>query len=58
MEDFVKITFLDKVDWARLPAHALLLSIVELLIVHGSALLRLCHGCLLNGLDAFSQECL
>ena len=48
-EDFVKITFLDKVDWVRLPAQALLPPRTELFIMHGSVPLRPCQGCMLNG---------
>ena len=48
-EDFVKITFLDKVDWARLPAQALRLPVAELLVMHGSALRQLYQCCLFNG---------
>ena len=46
-EDFVKITFLDKVDWARLPAQALLPPMAELLIMRGSVPQRLHQGCML-----------
>ena len=61
-EDFVKITFLDKVGRARLPAQALLLPIAELLIMHGSALPRLyqCYlldGCVQSGMPVGGPFC-